>query len=190
MIVTTVVIDILHNKVVTDGRVTENVAIKLKKAWFLSLISKKYDPWIRERTEDDTYYNKFYRLKADCGQTVFCCAAGRVDEIQKFLKLIKNKKALKKFPKKYLENSSVIMIKFQGENRLIYNAKNSTISKVDAESWITIGSGGDVACGVLETVSEQDKNRAVKAVQTAIHYDNDSGGEPRVYELKEFDDIY
>lgn len=185
---TTVVIDIRNRIVVTDGRVTNDVGIKRKRTWLLSIMVPQYDPWVREtRVLSDNYYNKFYRIRDKHGTMIFCCAAGNVREITEFLDIIKGNK---KLPKNYLKNSIVLMVYYDGDEIKIKKSHASHSCMIEYTDWVVIGSGQGYASGAMTILSEHDKNRAYKAVSVAAMHDESTGGTPRVYHLDDFDDIH
>ena len=81
-------------------------------------------------------------------------------------------------------------MKYFGEELRIYRAKNSKIERYKNVDWIIMGSGKDIATGAFLSISEENKNRAVKAIQIASQYDEGTSFNTKVYRLEEFDDIY
>lgn len=183
---TTVVIDIVHNTITTDGRVTVNEGIKKKISSVVGWMVPYYDPWIRKRTVlSDDYYNKFYRIRDKDGFMMYCCASGNIYEILEFIQALKDGRT----PKKYLKSSLVYIIKQGGT--VIERATGSRIKRVTgADSWIVMGSGSDYAVGALSVLSSDDPERASKAVEAAIEHDECTGGKPRTYKMTDFDDIH
>lgn len=182
---TTCIVDIKHNVVVTDGRLTNKTISGKRPFWMLRVLTFQ-NIWNYNTDYKDNYFNKFYRIPSSNGQTVFSCACGNVSEITTFLDRFQKNK----LPRKYLENSTVLLMKYFGEELRIYRAQNSKIERYENVDWIIMGSGKDIATGAFLSVSEENKNRAVKAIQIASQYDEGTSFNTKVYHLEEFDDIY
>jgi len=182
---TTVVIDLRHHKVVTDTRLTYISESKRK----ITFMSKEIAlPFIKSYNVafDDQYKKKAYRIKRN-GFTEIVCMSGIVSEIEKFM----NAYLRNKLPRKYLKNSTVNIISYNGREWISrsYTSSSYTSYKENDCGFITTGSGGTFACGALDMLSVKDKNRAIKAVKSSMVYDNYSGGSISVLNFEDLNDI-
>lgn len=182
---TTVVIDLVNGKIVTDSRCTEYCAQRYE----MSLFNKKVElPFLKKKF---VRYNDEFTLKSirivKNGFTEFLCGSGLVKEINEFFDAYK----ADKIPSTFLKNSSVFVIKFDGHEWLAikYN-KSMKYAYTGNPEWITTGSGSELAAGAIDMLSPHDKNRAIKATHVAMNRDNSSGGEVQVLNIEEFGDLY
>lgn len=182
---TTVVVDIDNRKIVTDSRCTSNK----RQSHEISLFKRKFKiPFLKYKylDIDDSHTYKGVRIKRN-GFTEFLCGSGTVSEIYGFIDQYKNGK----IPKRYLKDSTVIVVYYNGEGWAAKKYTNSTLTTYNENvGWIVSGSGNQFACGVLDTISEHNKNRAIKAIEVSIERDTYSGGEIRVLNFEDFCDIY
>ena len=182
---TTLVVDIENNKIVTDSRCTEYCAQRYEMALFnknvtLPFFKKKFVRY------NDEYTWKSIRIIKD-GFTEFLCGSGIVSEIDTFIKAYRKNK----IPKSFLKNSTVFVVKFNGHNWTVDNYNNSVKGTYeDTTAWITSGSGSELAAGAIDILSKHDKNRALKAVKVAIDRDKSSGGTTQVLNIEDYCDIY
>lgn len=182
---TTVVVDLSNQKIVTDSRCTGN----RKVSYTLSLFKKKLNlPFFKfqECVSSDNYTTKSVRINKN-GFTEFAVGAGTVQEINKFIKNYRNDT----IPRKYLKDSTVMVVSFNGSRWVVKSYSNSKLHIYGSDvDWITSGSGNQLSAAAMDMVNEENRNRAEKAVEVAIKRDVYSGGEIRTLQLQDYCDIY
>lgn len=181
---TTVVLDISHRKIVTDSRTTGN----RKNYLSVSVLKKSFNlPFFRYKecvSTDSTI--KSLRIVKN-GFTEFIVGSGYVSEINKFIENYKNDT----IPKKFLKDSTVLVAYFNGTQWMVKSFSNSNcILYGEDTEWVVSGSGGQYAAATLDLINQENKNRAIKAVEIAIGRDTYSGGEIRELKLQDYCDIY
>jgi hypothetical protein len=182
---TTVVVDLTNQKIVTDSRCTGN----RKVSYTLSFFKKKLKlPFFKfqECVSTDDYTVKSVRINKN-GFTEYAVGSGTVQEIKKFIKNYSNDT----IPKKFLKDSTVLVVSFNGYRWVVKSYSNSTLHLYGSDvDWITSGSGSQLSAAAMDMISEENRNRAEKAVEVAINRDTYSGGEIRTLQLQDYCDIY